>query len=375
MMKNHCSWQSWCGWRSRPSKHSWQKSQKSHLLHCWSSLKALTGYSVNTLTLHKGCSRYKNYEQTSVNKEFIHSEPSSALKWKTVWYYWQQRVSGNCSSIYKWFARDSRDDLGKAAKDFNAAKDDGVAVALAGPYAYRLHDMIGCIHGGILPQTSHAEQSENEDQAIAKPRCLLSHGWHRCKSLCNSSVAVCAKSQAVAVSVPGTCQDFGKQQGEISHKRAICKAFAIPQNYRDITYEKLVLGQLPTRLVVGLINNAAFNRSRNHKPFNFRHYNLLIISIDLDGQQQHTWKPIHPKYDMSQFVFAYKTLFSRTCKLNHDKGNHISCNDFDKGYALYALTWWSARQMILLIWWNRKTFVCRCIYRSRCCCCYCYCYC
>jgi len=128
------------------------------------------GNSVN-IFVHFFSTPISIFEQTLVNKGFIHSEPSPALKWKTsVWYYWQQRVSGNCSSIYKWFARDSRDDLGKAAKDFNAAKDDGVAVALAGPYAYRLHDMIGCIHGGILPQTSHAEQSENEDQAIAKPR-------------------------------------------------------------------------------------------------------------------------------------------------------------------------------------------------------------
>ena len=119
-------------------------------------------------------------------------------------------------------------------------------------------------------------------------------------------------------------------------KRAVCKAFAIPQNYRDITYEKLVSGQLPTRLVVALVNNAAFNGSRDRNPFNFHHYNLSEISIYLDGQQQHTLKPIQPNFEAKQYVRAYNTLFSGTCKVNRDEGNHISRDDFDKGYALYA---------------------------------------
>ena len=35
--------------------------------------------------------------------------------------------------------------------------------------------------------------------------------------------------------------------------------FAVPQNYLDVTHEKLFSGQLPTRIVVGLVNNQAFS--------------------------------------------------------------------------------------------------------------------
>jgi len=66
-------------------------------------------------------------------------------------------------------------------------------------------------------------------------------------------------------------------------KRTICKALAIPQNFRDARFEKVISGQLPTRLVVGLVSNSEYNGSKCHNPFNFQHYNLSEIAIYLDG--------------------------------------------------------------------------------------------
>jgi len=39
-------------------------------------------------------------------------------------------------------------------------------------------------------------------------------------------------------------------------KRVVCKAFAIPQNYLDANYEKVFSGQLPTRMVMGLMSES-----------------------------------------------------------------------------------------------------------------------
>ena len=119
-------------------------------------------------------------------------------------------------------------------------------------------------------------------------------------------------------------------------KRTVCKAFAIPQNYRDITYEKLVSGQLPTRLVVGIVGNAVFSGRRDRNPFNFQHYNLTEIALYLDGHQQHTLKPVQPDFAAGLFVRAYNTLFAGTGKLNSVEGIGISRSDYDRGYALYA---------------------------------------
>ena len=93
-------------------------------------------------------------------------------------------------------------------------------------------------------------------------------------------------------------------------KRCVCKALAIPQNYSDMTYEKLITGQLPMRVVVGLVDNAAFNGARNLNPFNFQNFNVSEVALFLDGQQSQTSRPIELNYDKGLFIHGYNSLFA-----------------------------------------------------------------
>ena len=69
-------------------------------------------------------------------------------------------------------------------------------------------------------------------------------------------------------------------------RRVVCKTFTIPNGFKDVSREKLFSGQLPTRIVVGLVSNEAFNGSRTQNPFNFRNFGVTEIGLYLDGQQQ-----------------------------------------------------------------------------------------
>ena len=77
--------------------------------------------------------------------------------------------------------------------------------------------------------------------------------------------------------------------------RVVCKSFTIPQNYLDVNHEKLFSGQLPTRLVIGLVDNKAFNGNRELK--------------------QHAVRPIEPNFVDGQYIRAYNTIFAGTGKL------------------------------------------------------------
>ena len=110
----------------------------------------------------------------------------------------------------------------------------------------------------------------------------------------------------------------------------------IPQNYLDVSHEKLFSGQLPTRVVIGLVPNRAFNGHVDSNPFNFQHFNLTEIALYLDGQQQHAIRPIQPDYEHGQYIRAYDTLFAGTGKLSKDEGLFITGEDYSNGYALYA---------------------------------------
>ena len=97
-------------------------------------------------------------------------------------------------------------------------------------------------------------------------------------------------------------------------RRVVCKSFTNPQNYRDVSHEKLFSGQLPMRVVIGLVNNQAFNGHSDSNSFHFQHFNMSEIGLYLDGQQQHAVRPIQPYYANELYITAYDSLFAGTGK-------------------------------------------------------------
>jgi len=84
-------------------------------------------------------------------------------------------------------------------------------------------------------------------------------------------------------------------------RRAVCKAFTIPAGNLDASQESLFSGQLPTRIVIGCVDNDAFNGLYGKNPFNFKHVNLtqLKVGLYLDGQQ-HSVKPLQMNFKTRQ---------------------------------------------------------------------------
>jgi len=104
---------------------------------------------------------------------------------------------------------------------------------------------------------------------------------------------------------------------------------------RDVTYEKAVSGEVPTRLVIGLVSNVAFNGSRTLHPFNFKHYVLSEIAIYLDGQQQHV--------EANSALFRGESVYMRLQhavlrygQTEHGRGHRHLTWWLQNGYALYA---------------------------------------
>ena len=65
-----------------------------------------------------------------------------------------------------------------------------------------------------------------------------------------------------------------------------CKTFSISAGGRNVTQEKIFAGQLLTRVVIGCIDNDAFNRIFKKNLFNFQHYKITRISFHMDGEEK-----------------------------------------------------------------------------------------
>jgi len=200
-------------------------------------------------------------------------------------------------------------------------------------------DMIGCIHSDLFFQEKYLPsdvglrlrlvRSKNEFALMsAAAPATYKIKIHDCKLY----VRKIKLSPSIFVA-HAKALEVGNAKYPI--RRVICKTFTVPRGNLDFSQENLFTGQLPTRLVVGCVDNDSFNGSYTKNPFNFKHYSLTQIKVYLDGQHQHI-KPLEPNFATNQIVGAYMSLFSGTGKQQRDEGNDITREDFPGGYALYA---------------------------------------
>ena len=118
--------------------------------------------------------------------------------------------------------------------------------------------------------------------------------------------------------------------------RVVVKTFSIPTGNVGAVQDNLFLNQTPKKLVVGLVESAAFNGQNDKNPFNFQTFGLSFFCLYLDGKQVPS-KPLQPNYGAGQYVRSYFNLMVASGLVNQDRGSNISREDFPHGFCLYAL--------------------------------------
>ena len=114
-----------------------------------------------------------------------------------------------------------------------------------------------------------------------------------------------------------------------------CKVIHLPQGQKSFTHDNLFLGQLPKRIVLGLVDNRAFNGDISLNPYNFQHCNLNYLAVHLDGQHV-PWAPLQPSFSGSNYIRAFYTQFTGGDGISSDTGNTIGREQFVNGHALYC---------------------------------------
>ncbi|XP_071582470.1 uncharacterized protein F54H12.2-like [Temnothorax nylanderi] len=96
--------------------------------------------------------------------------------------------------------------------------------------------------------------------------------------------------------------------------RVEVKTFTIHAGLVGESIDNVILGQLPKRIIVGFVDNRAFNGDRKLNP------------------------PLQPSFSRDEplYVEAYHTLFSGTGIHFLNEGNSISREDYAEGFTLFA---------------------------------------
>ena len=100
-------------------------------------------------------------------------------------------------------------------------------------------------------------------------------------------------------------------------------------------HDILFLGQRHKKIVLGLVDNRAFNGDISLNPYNFQHCNLNYLAVHLDGQHV-PWAPLQSSFSGSSYIRAFYSQFNGGGGISSDTGNTIGREQFVNGHALYC---------------------------------------
>ena len=118
-------------------------------------------------------------------------------------------------------------------------------------------------------------------------------------------------------------------------QRTVCKVLTVPRGNLMFSQDNVYQGQIPNRIVIGMVDDAAFNGNVMKNPFNFHHYDVNYLGVYIEGKPV-PHKPLTPDFEKGRFIQAYNSIFQALGKATGDHGNFISRSEYKNGYSLFA---------------------------------------
>ena len=114
--------------------------------------------------------------------------------------------------------------------------------------------------------------------------------------------------------------------------RSDVKSYNVPMGSHTFNSDNIYHGNVPSKIIIGMVDNAAYSGSYNTNPFNFQNMDVNYLEITVDGQPVPS-RPFRPNYLENDYTSSYLSLLDSD--FDQKKGIIISKSDYPKGYALY----------------------------------------
>ena len=118
-------------------------------------------------------------------------------------------------------------------------------------------------------------------------------------------------------------------------RRIQIKTLHLTAGRQDTPTNNLFYGQIPRRLVVGLVSSDAYHGAFGLSPFNFRHFSARSIQIQAGGKS-YPPNPLTFDYANNQFVRPYIQMCEDLGLTTTRRMNWITLDEFKNGDCLYV---------------------------------------
>ena len=120
------------------------------------------------------------------------------------------------------------------------------------------------------------------------------------------------------------------------------KKYSVAGGLLQFRVDNVYLGNVPSRLICGIVSEEGVSGSYTRNPFNFYHNHVRYVNVSVDNESIPT-SAYQMKFDDENspygcnFVDAYLSLFGREREFDvQNSGPSITRSDYAKGYTLFA---------------------------------------
>ncbi|XP_055997771.1 uncharacterized protein F54H12.2-like [Ostrea edulis] len=124
--------------------------------------------------------------------------------------------------------------------------------------------------------------------------------------------------------------------GESSHSKVEVKTFTIPTGTQSKITDHLFQGQMPKLILLGFVENVAFNGDDAKNPFNFQNQKIKKLEVSINGDMMET-RPLEPNFTADQYLRSYLSLYKGLGKLGQDWAPDITLEEYKNGYTLWCM--------------------------------------
>lgn len=113
--------------------------------------------------------------------------------------------------------------------------------------------------------------------------------------------------------------------------RSAIRTFSHPQNRQEFQIQDPFYKQVPNRLIVGLVRQAAFNGDQRYNPFSYELFNLSSITLTINGEE-YPYQTLELTHNSAvKDLRGYHRFLEATGCLRRGKGNLIKRKDWGHG--------------------------------------------
>ena len=119
------------------------------------------------------------------------------------------------------------------------------------------------------------------------------------------------------------------------YQKTQIKTFNIAAGQYSFNTGDLFQGNVPTHLVVAMVNSKAFSGDYTLNPYNMQNYKLNTLGVRLDDESL-PGKPLQMNFSAFNYISAYHMMFAGLNKAGEDWSNFINRADYPYGYAFFV---------------------------------------